>query len=211
VAQGSRDAYDLSALESVEQLALEYDAPIGASARAQCAPPCPSAGLDGDDIGSPDGPNERLVEGIIVAARRTGAAGNYVFSLPAALLNNLLGYVNAAEKYHLKIPRLEPGRHNTVYVISIDRADHSAIRIYKFSISPPRTYPVVRLPDHAACTQKRVVLSTHAMGLRPAPGINTNEKGYLFGTSKLIQIISSRTAIMYAEGSGAGQARASAG
>lgn len=178
-APGADDVYDLSALESVEQLALEYGAPIDASAPAQCALPCPSQGLDAADIGNPDGANERLVEGIIAAARRTGATGNHVFSLPVALMNNLVGYINSAENYHLKMPRLEPGQQNPVYVISIDPANHATMRLYTFPVAPPPSYPKIRLPQSGACPQQRVGISTRAIGLRPPAGINTSERVYL--------------------------------
>jgi len=173
------NVYDLSALESVEQLALEYDAPIDASAPAQCASPCPSQGLDATDIGNPDGANERLVEGIIATARRTGATGNHVFSLPVALMNNLVGYINSAEKYHLRIPRLEHNQRNTAYVISIDRANHATMRLYTFPVAPPPSYPKLLLRQSGACPQQRVSISTKVMGLRPPAGINTSERVYL--------------------------------
>jgi hypothetical protein len=178
-APGADNVYDLSALESVEQLALEYAAPIDASAPAQCASPCPSQGLDAADIGNPDGANERLVERIIATARRNGASGNHVFSLPITLINNLAGYINTAENYHLKMPRLEPGQQNTVYVISIDRANHATVRLYTFPVAPPPSYPQIRLPQSGACLQPRVSISTKAMGLRPPAGINTSERVYL--------------------------------
>lgn len=173
----SPHAYNLTSLETVEQLALEYDAPIDASAPAQCASPCRSQGLDATDIGNPNGVNEKLVERIIAGAR-FGATGNHVLSMPAALLNNLLAYVNAEEKYHLKIPPINPDQHNTVYVISIDRANHAVFSSYRFPIDPPSTYPRIRLKQAATCPQKPVTISTKAMGLKPVAGINTDEKVY---------------------------------
>lgn len=175
----SPDAYDLNAVESIEQLALEFDAPIDASAPAQCGSPCPSQGLDAADIGNPNGDNEALVEGIIATAQRYHLAGNHVFSLPAALLNNLLGYVNAAEKYHLKIPPLKPDQHNSVYVVSIDHANRAALTIYNFPISPPSAYPKIVLPKASTCPQTQVRISTRAMGLKPPHDINVNETVYL--------------------------------
>lgn len=174
-----RNAYDLSALEGVEQLALEFDAPIDASDAAQCGLPCPSRGLDAADLGNPNGPNEKLVEGIIAGALRYRSTGNHVFSMPAALLNNLIAYINAAEKYKLVIPRLEPDEHDTIYVISIDSNNRAALRIYRFSVNPPPRFPKVRLPRANTCPQPHVKISTEAMGLKPPAGINTNETVYL--------------------------------
>lgn len=173
------DTYDLSALEGAEPLALEFDAPIDASAPAQCGSPCPSQGLDATDVGNPDGPNERLVEGIVAAAMRTRATGNHVFSMPVGLFNNLISYINAAEKYHLAIPTLKPGQHDTVYVVSIDRANHAALHIHTFPTNPPSRFPEIKLPHGNTCPQAAVTVSTQAMGLKPPARINTNETVYL--------------------------------
>ncbi|MGH8014528.1 MAG: hypothetical protein ACREQ4_18720, partial [Candidatus Binataceae bacterium] len=161
----SRDSDALNALESVEQLALEYDAPIDASAPGQCGSPCPSRGLDGADIRNADGANEKLVEGIIAAAHRSRATGNHVFSMPAKLLNNLLEYVNLAENFHLKIPQRATDQHDTVYVISIDRANHATLELYRFPVDPPPGYPKIRLTESNACLQPRVTISTRELGL----------------------------------------------
>lgn len=114
--------------------------------------------------------NPAQVAGVVNQIIGTESKGNYIFALPASVINSTLSQLNTSAFSFTPL-----GNINQYLVLSINNQTQAIANTYNDGIVPSSTYPQLNLPTGAQCQESPVTIKT--TGTAPA-GMNTNETVY---------------------------------